>query len=77
METATLEEVLATVHALLRAEGMEEAADLVRGYSARAERTGYDNWNGGTEIWDVYFDVPAQRRSSPTLDPSERSSKSK
>ncbi|SDM10214.1 Abortive infection C-terminus [Oryzisolibacter propanilivorax] len=59
MEKSALEETLATVHALLRSEGMVEAAALVRTYPARAEQTGYDNWNGGTEIWEVQFSVPA------------------
>ncbi len=58
MESKDLESVLGTVHDLLTAEGMNEAAQLVRAYPARAEQTGYDNWNGGTEIWEVYFDVP-------------------
>lgn len=58
MESGTLETVLGTVHDLLVAEGMNEAAQLVRAYPARAEQTGYDNWNGGTDIWEVYFDVP-------------------
>jgi len=59
METTVLEETLATVHALLSAEGMTEAAALVRTHPARAEQTGYDNWNGGTELWDIQFSVPA------------------
>lgn len=59
MDAGELEDVLGTVHDLLIAEGMKEAAHLVRAYPARAEQTGYDNWNGGTEVWDVYFDVPA------------------
>ena len=58
MEASELEKNLATVHALLIAESMADAADLVRSYPARAEQTGYDNWNGGTAIWDVYFEVP-------------------
>lgn len=60
MDSAALEEALATVHALLHAEGMTEAADLVRTYPARAEQTGYDNWNGGTGIWEVQISVPAR-----------------
>jgi AbiJ N-terminal domain 3/Abortive infection C-terminus len=59
MEKTALEEALATVHALLRSEEMVEAAALVRTYQAHAEQTGYDNWNGGTEIWEVQFSVPA------------------
>ncbi|CAD5200507.1 abortive infection family protein [Pseudomonas sp. FEN] len=55
-----IEQILATVHALLRAEGMSEAAAIVREYPAHIEQTGYDNWNGGTNIWDVQFKLPAQ-----------------
>ncbi len=55
-----IEQILATVHALLRAEGMSEAAAIVRDYPAHIEQTGYDNWNGGTNIWDVQFKLPAQ-----------------
>ncbi|MDP3348291.1 MAG: abortive infection family protein [Hydrogenophaga sp.] len=60
MEKAVLEQTLATVHALLSSEGMTEAAELVRTYPASAEQTGYDNWNGGTEIWEVQISVPAR-----------------
>ena len=59
MYSAALEDTLATVHALLIAEGVDDAAALVRTYPAHAEQTGYDNWNGGTEIWEVQFTVPA------------------
>jgi len=55
-----IEQTLATVHALLRAEGMSEAANIVRSYPAHAVPTGYDNWNGGTNIWEVQFEVPAE-----------------
>lgn len=60
MNQDSLEIVLGTVHNLLVAEGMTDAAALVSQYPARAEQTGFDNWNGGTEIWTIYFDVPAQ-----------------
>lgn len=59
VDTSHLETGLATVHALLKAEGMNEAAHVVRAYPSRTEQTGYDNWNGGTEIWDVLFELPA------------------
>lgn len=55
-----IEQILATVHALLRAEGLDEAARIVREYPAREEQTGYDNWNGGTGIWEVQFEVPSE-----------------
>lgn len=48
---------MATVHAMLQAESAHEAAKLVRECTVRVEQTGYDNWNGGTEIWEVYFEL--------------------
>lgn len=59
MDDKQLDTTLATVHALLQAEGMSEVANVVRTYPARAELTGYDNWNGGTDLWEVFFEVPA------------------
>lgn len=59
MGHAELDTVLATVYELLCAEGMSDAANLVRMYPARIEQTGYDNWNGGTNIWEVYLEAPA------------------
>ena len=54
-----LEESLGTVYSLLQAEGMVDAARLVREHPASAEQTGYDNWNGGTEIWEIKIEIPA------------------
>lgn len=54
-----LENTLATVHELLQAEGMHDAADLVRTFPGRVEETGYDNWNGGTTIYEIQFEIPA------------------
>lgn len=64
METQQLESALATVNALLQAEGMQEAANVVSAYPARAELAGCDNWNGGTDLWDVYLEVPAEEYAS-------------
>ncbi len=58
MENQQLESTMATTHALLQEEGLTEAARLIRDYQIRAEQTGYDNWNGGTEIWEVYIQIP-------------------
>ncbi len=55
-----IEQTLATIHALLRAEGMNDAAAIVREYPAQVEQTGYDNWNGGTNIWEFQFKLLAQ-----------------
>ena len=60
MKPEELEATLATAHNLLVAEGMTEAASLVSQYPARLENTHYDNWNGGTYSWTIFFDVPAQ-----------------
>lgn len=60
MNSEGLEIVLGSVHALLVAEGMDEAAGVVRTYPARAEQTGYDNWNGGTELWTIYIELPPE-----------------
>lgn len=54
-----IEPLLATVHTLLLAEGADAAADVVRRYPAKAEQTGYDNWNGGTDYWHIQFKIPA------------------
>lgn len=43
---------------MLEAEALHDAANIVRDYPARAEQTGYDNWNGGIEFWDIYFSLP-------------------
>lgn len=59
MEKDQLEGVLGTVNTLLVSEGMKDAAEIVRAYPARAERTGYDNWNGGTDIWEIQIEIPA------------------
>lgn len=59
MNDQQLETVLATVHELLVAEGCTDAAQVVRAYPARTEFVNHDNWNGGTDTWDVCFDIPA------------------
>lgn len=53
------EPYLATTAAMLIAEGMIEAAELLRTSSARVEATGHDNWNGGTTLWTVYLSIGA------------------
>jgi hypothetical protein len=49
------EKYLATVAEMLTAEGMIEAAEILRISSYRVEETGYDNWNGGTTIWTIFL----------------------
>ena len=52
-----IDKYLATAAEMLMAEGMTEAADLLRTTASKVEETGYDNWNGGTTIWTVYLAV--------------------
>ena len=40
---------------MLAAEGMTDAAEVLRTSTARVDETGYDNWNGGTTIWTIYL----------------------
>ena len=54
-----IEPILATTAAMLTAEGMTEAAELLRTSAARTEKTGHDNWNGGTSLWTIYLTVDA------------------
>lgn len=46
---------LATAAEMLMAEGMAQAAEILRVATVKFEKTGYDNWNGGTTIWTVYL----------------------
>ena len=46
---------LATATEMLVAEGMTDAAEVLRTSTVRVEETGYDNWNGGTTIWTIYL----------------------
>jgi hypothetical protein len=40
---------------MLVAEGMTDAAEILRTSTAKAEKTGYDNWNGGPTTWTIYL----------------------
>ncbi|HEV2505323.1 MAG TPA: abortive infection family protein [Mesorhizobium sp.] len=55
------EQYLAAACDMLLAEGMNEAAELLKKSSSRFDETGYDNWDGGTAIWTIYLLVePAE-----------------
>lgn len=54
-----LDRYLATVEELLTAERMNQAADVLRSATPRVERTGFDNWNGGTEQWTLFLALDA------------------
>jgi hypothetical protein len=55
-----LDSFLATTAEMLSADGAFDAANLLRSAEARAEQTGYDNWDGGTTIWTLFLRVPAR-----------------
>ena len=48
---------LATVTELLEAERSFDLAEILRSSKIRVDQTGYDNWNGGTNIWTIYIEV--------------------
>jgi len=48
---------LATAAQMLNAEGMVEAASILRACSAKVEETGFDNWDGGTRIWTIFLEI--------------------
>jgi hypothetical protein len=47
----------AAVEAMLDAEGMAEAAELLRESEVEVAETGYDNWNGGTRLHTVFLSM--------------------
>ena len=51
------EAYLAAVEAMLTAEGMAEAAELLRSADTEVVETGYDNWNGGTRLYTVFLAI--------------------
>lgn len=51
------EDYLASVEAMLTAEGMAEAAELLREAETEVVETGYDNWNGGTRLYTVFLSI--------------------
>lgn len=53
------EEILSTTAAMLLADEMYEAANLLRQSECYFESTGYDNWYDGTEIFRLLIHLPA------------------
>lgn len=53
------ESYLATAAEMLTAEGLNEAAQILRVATPNVEETGYDNWNGGTTIWTFQLLIDA------------------
>lgn len=57
MDDPNLESALATVEAMLTAEGMDDAASILRSSSPELAETGWDNWNGGTKLFTIYLSI--------------------
>lgn len=51
--------ILATVTNILEAEGLTRAATVLKMADARFEKTGYDNWNGGTDLYTLFLQIDA------------------
>ena len=68
------EDTLSTITAMLVADEMYEAANLLRQSDCHFELTGYDNWNGGTEIFCLFIRLPAATfaRLTPRKDALEK-----
>jgi AbiJ N-terminal domain 3 len=49
------ERYLAAAAEILAAEGLTDAAEILRKSTPRVDKTGYDNWNGGTTIWTIFL----------------------
>ena len=49
------EDILHTLVRILEAEGLSRAAKVVRDAEARFEHSGYDNWNGGTNLYTLFL----------------------
>ncbi len=66
--------ILATVTRILEAEGLTQAAIVLKTADARFEQTGYDNWNGGTDLYTLFLLVDAAdfARLGPARDEIEQ-----
>ncbi len=54
------EEVLETVARMLRSAGDVEPASILRSARCRFEQTGYDNWDGGTNLYTLFVEIAAE-----------------
>jgi hypothetical protein len=49
--------ILATLYELLEAGSMTHAASILKSAEASIQKTGYDNWNGGTDIYTLFLSI--------------------
>ncbi|HYE32146.1 MAG TPA: toll/interleukin-1 receptor domain-containing protein [Methylomirabilota bacterium] len=52
------EAVVAALTELFRHQGNRSVCEVLENAKARIEETGYDNWNGGTDIFTLFLDLP-------------------
>ena len=52
------EAVVAALTELFRHQGNRPACEVLENAKARIEETGYDNWNGGTDLFTLFLDLP-------------------
>lgn len=53
--------VIGTLAALFRKQGNRLVAELLSSAVGRIEQSGWDNWDGGTDIYTLYLEVPIDR----------------
>ena len=63
-------EVVATLVELLEHQGQLALADMLRAAQARIEHTESDNWNGGTDYFTLFLELPVRHFApiEPTLE---------
>lgn len=59
MDDKALDRCLGAAYVLLKESGHADAADLLRTSSATIQHDTHDNWNGGTDYWNVMLEVAA------------------
>lgn len=59
LDDQVLERCLGAAYVLLQESGHTDAADLLRTSTASLQHDTSDNWNGGTNYWNVLLEVPA------------------
>lgn len=69
-----VEDVVATLADIYRHQAESDIVELLESASARIEKIGYDNWDGGTYTYALMLDVPVPIFASvePNLEKIEK-----
>ena len=51
--------IIGTVPSILEAEVLTQIVRILKVVNARFEKTGYDNWNGGADLYTLFLQVDA------------------